>query len=270
MASCRNSAARLWKLATLADSSRRCRADAAQHARDGVVKSRRLDRKSSRLGERAFLVEKKSAIQRVQHKRHETRRPKQASRDVHHVRALSRLRGNRNFELRIKQMLRHRSRPQFFGILADQRLEPRDRVPPNHRANGRRELRPRKSGYEIPADARAGRCCAGARRRNPRSRRAPRQSRDKENRRDCPRISSHPPPFTAGPQSPNEVTRLSHDDRPVPSQPLPEPQSRMDACRRNKFRDRYPIVRPQSRAPAIRQARSLERPQSSRLAQLLE
>ena len=92
------------------------------------MKSRRLDRESSRLGERAFLVEKKFAIQRVQNQRHETRRAKQASRDVHHVAALGRLRGDRDFEFRIEQMLGHGGGPKFFGIFADLGLELSDRA----------------------------------------------------------------------------------------------------------------------------------------------
>ena len=96
--------------------------------RGGIVKSRRFDRESMRLGERAFLIEKKSAIQRVEHQRHEPRRAKQASRDVHHVRALGWLRSNRNFEFRVKEMLGYGRGPKFFGIFAYQGLEFGDRT----------------------------------------------------------------------------------------------------------------------------------------------
>jgi hypothetical protein len=92
------------------------------------VKSRRFDRESTRLRERAFLIEKKSAIQRVEHQRHEARRAKQASRDVHHVCALGWLCSDRNFEFRVKEMLGYGSSPKFFRIFAYQGLEFGDRA----------------------------------------------------------------------------------------------------------------------------------------------
>src|SRR5208282_2510630 len=55
--------------------------------------------------------------------RHETRRPKQAARDVHHVCALGRLRRDRNLESRVKELLAHGGGPKLFRIFAYNGLE---------------------------------------------------------------------------------------------------------------------------------------------------
>src|SRR6266851_1401410 len=100
----------------------------SQNPRDGAVKMRRLDRKSARLGERALLIEKKFAIQRVENQGHEARRAEQASRDIHHVSTGGRLRGNRDLELRVEHVLDDDGRTKLFRIFAHSRLEFGDRI----------------------------------------------------------------------------------------------------------------------------------------------
>src|SRR5258708_3909705 len=95
------------------------------HRRE-VVKRRRLDRESARFGEGSLLVEKKSAVQRIQNEDHKARRAEEASSYVHHVAAGGRLRGNRDLELCVEQMFAYDRAPKLLRIMGDLRLESGD------------------------------------------------------------------------------------------------------------------------------------------------
>ena len=231
-------------------------ADVAKNLRGGVVKCGGLignPRDSAKL---AFLVEEKFPIQRVQNQGHETRGAEQASRDVHHVAAAGRLRGNRSLEFRVDQMFPYDCTPKLLGILRDHRLESARSLRTDRTAGGIREPRRRKSAREIRADGRADRCCAGARRCIRRSPRAPRRLRGRGNRRDdresvATRRRSRPGPIRRT-RSPTPL----RGDRQAPAQLLPEPASRTDVPRRSRFRDRCRSDRRRCRAREIRRARS--------------